>query len=212
MTIKTVISLEHVTVCINKLQILQDVTAQYLAGTIYIIEGENNSGKSILLKAIAGIIPIQKGNIIIEGKKVDKSGSNQIGYYTQNMGFRPQLTGRSNLIYLSKINGKTSICAIEEMMRKMGLDPKDTCKFATYSSSKKKLLSIMQSMIDCPPILLLDMPFVGLDKKNKLYVEEYLTMLADQGCCVIITELCADSINIKRRQIQHIHNGTLKVE
>ncbi len=168
--------------------ILKNITVCFEKGKIHGIVGENGSGKTMLLRAICGLVRIDEGEILVDGKKIGKEIDfpQDTGVIIENPGFISTLSGYRNLEYLASIRGKIGKVEIEETMKKMGLDPFDKKKVGKYSLGMKQRLGMAQAIMENPDLLLLDEPMNALDKKGAQEVRQILLELKEKGKTILM--------------------------
>lgn len=134
--------------------------------------GGNGSGKSSLLKLIAGIYPLHSGTINVSGKIA--------AIIDMGVGFEPEMTGRQNIKILMLYNGlleKYTKLAEEEIIDFSELRHKIDLPLKTYSSGMISRLAFSISIFQEPDILLLDEIFASGDK---YFVEKSLTLMKNK--------------------------------
>lgn len=113
-------------------EILKNIDLKLRGGKIYGLYGSNGSGKTMLLRAVAGLIRIDSGSIIINGKQLHKETDfpESIGVVIENPQFWDGYTGFENLKMLASIKKQINDEAIRATLEKVGLDPGDkkNCK------------------------------------------------------------------------------------
>ena len=112
---------------IKKTTILDNVSMELQKGRIYGLQGKNGSGKTMLLRAFAGLIRPSAGEVIIDGQVLGKAFSfpPSIGILIENPSFISRYTGFKNLSILAHIQNKISDLEIKESLDLVGLDPCD---------------------------------------------------------------------------------------
>lgn len=189
--------------------ILQNINLEFISGKIYGVIGTNGSGKTMLLRSIAGLIRPTEGSIFIDDKLLHKDIS-----FPPNMGLlieKPELlnylTGFENLKYLAEIKQVISEKKIEEYMRKFSLDPKSKKTIKKYSLGMKQKIGIIQAIMEEQEILILDEPFNALDEKSVHMLRELFMEFRKQGKLIIITSHHAEDIDLLCDEIIHIEDG-----
>ena len=149
-------------------KVLDDISYTFESGKIYGIYGKNGSGKTMLLRAIAGFINTDKGNIIYNHKALHKDMDvlPDLGAVIENISFWSMYSGFENLKMLSNIKGIVSDEEIYEIMIYFGLDPKSKKKVNKYSLGMRQKLALCQALMEHPKILLLDEPTNALDQHS----------------------------------------------
>ena len=100
------IKIKNISKKINKNIILDDISIDLYKGKIYGFRGINGSGKTMLFRAICGLISLSSGEIIIDGKKLhdEISFPQSVGALIENPGFLPNYSGKENLKFIANIN------------------------------------------------------------------------------------------------------------
>ena len=149
-------------------KVLDDISYTFESGKIYGIYGKNGSGKTMLLRAIAGFINTDKGYIKYNHKALHKAMDvlPDLGAVIENISFWSMYSGFENLKMLSNIKGIVSDEEIYEIMIYFGLDPKSKKKVNKYSLGMRQKLALCQALMEHPKILLLDEPTNALDQHS----------------------------------------------
>ena len=133
-------------------KVLDDISYTFESGKIYGIYGKNGSGKTMLLRAIAGFINTDKGYIKYNHKALHKDMDvlPDLGAVIENISFWSMYSGFE----------------IYEIMIYFGLDPKSKKKVNKYSLGMRQKLALCQALMEHPKILLLDEPTNALDQHS----------------------------------------------
>lgn len=162
------IIIENVSKQIKGIDILTDVNIEFISGKIYGLCGSNGSGKTMLLRMIAGLIRPSEGQVVVDDKILHKDIDfpENMGVLIENPEFWKNYTGKEALYSLASINKKIGIKEIEQALERVGLEPGDRRTIKKYSLGMKKRLGIAQAIMEFPKLLLLDEPTNALDKKG----------------------------------------------
>ena len=157
----------HVEKSLKGREVLKDISCVMESGKIYGLYGHNGSGKTMLMRCILGLIHIDHGNIIIDGKKLGKDIDfpQSVGAIIENPIFFPYATGFENLKILADIKGVIGEKEIREVLRKVGLDDQDNRTVSKYSLGMRQRLAIAQAVMEKPQLLVLDEPTIALDEE-----------------------------------------------
>nr|WP_312580069.1 ATP-binding cassette domain-containing protein [Sedimentibacter sp.] len=205
-------SVEIINLCkiINSQYILNDINMNFKRGNIYSIVGANGSGKSMLLKSIAGLILPDKGKIKIFNRELKKGEfSQKIGLLLDSPGLLPQYSAIKNLSILASINNRISISEIKNFLIKLGLNPNDNRSIKKYSLGMKQKVGIVQALMENPEIIILDEPMNGLDESSVEIVRNILFDLKRENKTIIITSHNKDDIELLSDYIYKIDKGCL---
>lgn len=197
---------------IKKKEILTDINLTFESGKIYGLHGHNGSGKTMLLRAICGLILPTSGSVTVDGKTVGKDIEfpDGVGVIIENMSLIPEYTGFKNLQLLAGIKKKIGDSEIRDTLISVGLDPDDKRKVKEYSLGMKQKLNFAQAIMEKPELLLLDEPTNAMDVQTVEKVRNILVEMKEKGTLIIIAShnkedldaLCDEFIDICDGKIQ----------
>ena len=197
---------------IKKKEILTDINLTFESGKIYGLHGHNGSGKTMLLRAICGLILPTSGSVTVDGKTVGKDIEfpDSVGVIIENMSLIPEYTGFKNLQLLAGIKKKIGDSEIRDTLISVGLDPDDKRKVKEYSLGMKQKLNFAQAIMEKPELLLLDEPTNAMDVQTVEKVRSILAEMKEKGTLIIIAShnkedldaLCDEFIDICDGKIQ----------
>ena len=192
--------------------ILDHVNYSFTGGKIYGLYGRNGSGKTMLMRAIAGLIYPTQGQILIDEKQLHKDISfpENTGIIIENMELMPQYDAYTNLKLLAKIKKQATDADIKEALEKVGLGNAGKKKVKAYSLGMKQKLSIAQAIFEKPQLLLLDEPTNALDEKSVEDVRSLLLELKEQGVTIIIASHNKEDIRYLADVVLEVDNGKIK--
>lgn len=173
------IELENVSKIINKRTILSNINVKFEEGNIYLLQGHNGSGKTMLLRMICGFIKPSYGS-------VSYSANYSYGVIIENPTFFEQETAFYNLKYLADINKKIGKTEIESWLSKFGLLEYKDKKVKTFSLGMKQRLALCQAFMEDPDVLLLDEPFNAIDNENLKVTYQLLQEEKKLGKIIVI--------------------------
>lgn len=208
------IEIENLTKILSHNEILNDINLTLESGKIYGFVGKNGSGKTMLMRAICGLIVPTSGYVKIDGKVLGKDMSfpNSIGALIENPGFINGYSGFKNLKFLAQIQNKISDQDITSIMKQVGLDPSDKKSFRKYSLGMKQKLGIAAAIMEDPSILILDEPFNALDEETVETIRKLIQSKRNENTVVVISchdryeieTLCDEIIEIQAGKIKSI--------
>lgn len=191
-------------------QVLKGVNLMVEQGDIVGIRGINGSGKTMVLRAIAGLIRVD-GSVEIGGKKMEPGECpKDIGVLVEMPGFLPEFTGKKNLQLLGMLQEGVTEEDIEEAMNAVGLDPKDRRHYKKYSLGMKERLGIAQAILKKPKLILLDEPTNGIDSDGIQMLEELLRRLKEAGSTIVVTSHDRDFLDAVTSQCYEMKEGSLR--
>lgn len=182
------IKLTNLTKSYGREKVLDNVCAFFRLGEIHGIIGRNGSGKTVLLKCIAGLTTPDRGTVRV-GKRIigrDIETPPRLGAIIEVPGFLPNYSGFRNLKFLADIRGRIDDDEIYDAMELVGLDPYSRKHVSKYSLGMRQRLGIAQALMEHPRLLLLDEPMNGLDNEGVEDMRALFLRMRDQGITIII--------------------------
>lgn len=204
------IELKNVSKKIKGIDILDDVSLRMESGKIYGFRGKNGSGKTMLMRAIAGLIKVT-GTVDIDGKILgkDEMFPPSIGILIENPSFVAEYTGLKNLEMLACIKNKIEIEDIRHAMEQVGLDPDDKRTYKKYSLGMKQKLGIAAAFMEKPDIIILDEPINALDEAGAKQVHKILEEQKKRGALIIIACHDKEELEMLSDEIIEIYEGRI---
>ena len=154
------IEVNHASKTIKKVQVLEDVCLRLESGTVYGIEGPNGSGKTMLMRAILGLIRLDSGSVLVDGMRIGKDldFAPDAGALIESPSFLPSKTGRDNLLYLTRIKNVVGETEVDAALERVGLADARGKKYRQYSLGMRQRLGIAGAILGV--LMILD-PFRG---------------------------------------------------
>ncbi|EAC2741549.1 TPA_asm: ATP-binding cassette domain-containing protein [Listeria monocytogenes] len=198
---------------IKQTEVLTNINYSFEPGKIYGVFGKNGSGKTMLLRSLAGLIIPTSGKIFIDDKELhhDISFPPSMGIIIENMELLPQFDAQTNLKILSKIKNIASAEDIDNAIDRVGLSPHIDKKVKKYSLGMKQRLNIAQAIFEKPAVILLDEPTNAIDDQGIELINQLLLEEKKRGATIIIAShhkediepLCDMSIRMDQGKIIH---------
>lgn len=182
------IQLQNVTKRIKENTVLDNVTYTFKSGFVYGLYGQNGSGKTMLLRAISGLINLDSGSIFIDGEKLhDKiEFPPETGIVIENMELLPECSAKKNLKMLAKIKNIADEKDIIFSLERVGLDPDSDKKVKKFSLGMKQRLNIAQAIFENQKIILLDEPTNALDEEAVQLIYKIIREEKSRGATIIV--------------------------
>lgn len=206
------IKIENYTKEIRKKTVLSNVNAEFESGKIYGLHGRNGSGKTMLLRAICGLILPTEGRVLIDGKTVGKDIEfpDSVGLIIENMTMLPDFSAYDNLNMLAKIKKIATQDDIRNAIETVGLDPDDKKKVKAFSLGMKQKLNLAQAIMEKPQLYLLDEPTNALDEETVNNIRALLLTLKNEGALIIIASHNKEDLDILCDEVYEIYEGQIK--
>lgn len=182
------IQLQNVTKRIKENTVLDNVSYTFKNGFVYGLYGQNGSGKTMLLRAISGLINLDSGSIFIDGEKLhDKiEFPPETGIVIENMELLPECSAKRNLQMLAKIKNIADEKDIIFSLERVGLDPDSDKKVKKFSLGMKQRLNIAQAIFENQKIILLDEPTNALDEEAVQLIYKIIREEKSRGATIIV--------------------------
>jgi len=182
------IQLQNVTKRIKENTVLDNVSYTFKSGFVYGLYGQNGSGKTMLLRAISGLINLDSGSIFIDGEKLhDKiEFPPETGIVIENMELLPECSAKRNLQMLTKIKNIADEKDIIFSLERVGLDPDSDKKVKKFSLGMKQRLNIAQAIFENQKIILLDEPTNALDEDAVQLIYKIIREEKSRGATIIV--------------------------
>lgn len=193
--------------------ILENINLSLDDGKVYGFVGRNGSGKTMLFRAICGLITYQKGEIYIDGKKKNNNEIPQsIGLLLENPSFLNGLSGFDNLKMLASIRNIIDDKRIDEILHKVGLSDDENKKYEQYSLGMKQRLAIANVIMEDPKILIFDEPTNAIDEQGVTVLRDIIKEEKKKGKLVLIASHERPFIEELSDEIIFMKNGSIITE
>ena len=191
-----ILKIDKVNKFYGKLHALKDVSLSVAQGEVVVILGPSGCGKSTLLRTINGLEPVQSGNFIIEGERIDQNFKEwrrirqKIGMVFQSYELFDHLNVLHNIILGPvKVQGVPREQAVElarHWLKIVGLENKERAYPKELSGGQKQRIAIVRSLVMKPKIMLFDEVTAALDPEIVREVLDVMLNLAKEGQTMLI--------------------------
>lgn len=195
-------------------KVLNDISVRFESGLVYGLKGRNGSGKTMLMRAICGLISPTQGKVVIDGETLGEhiSFPPSVGVLIENPAFIDGVTGYKNLELIASIKGIISAEDIARSLSDVGLDPNDKRKYRKYSLGMKQRLGIAAAIMEKPKLLILDEPLNALDADGIECVHEIIDDFKKRGSTVILSCHDVEELDNLADVIYKMEGGAIKHE
>jgi phospholipid/cholesterol/gamma-HCH transport system ATP-binding protein len=204
-----VISLKGIQKSFGALEVLKGIDLEVRKGENLVVLGRSGSGKSVLIKIIAGLLRPDAGSVTVLGQEVDALDSRELRELRTKIGFSFQgsalydgMTVRANLEFplvrnKRNLSGREIDTAVHKVLSEVGLSQTIDQMPSELSGGQKKRIGIARTLILQPEIMLYDEPTAGLDPVTSVEINDLINEVQKQynTSSVIITHdlTCARS-------------------
>lgn len=183
------ININYATKIIHGRTVLDHVSITLERGGVYGFVGINGSGKSMLFRAISGLIHLTEGTINVFGQQVGKDVDfpSNMGLCFESSGFWDEKSGLDNLTYLASIRGLIGYDEASSALERLGLDPLDKRPVSAYSMGMRQRLVIAQAIMEKPDLLIMDEPTNALDVDGIATVASLIQEERKRGATILVS-------------------------
>jgi heme exporter protein A len=158
------------------------------AGELVLVRGANGSGKTSLLRAIAGLIGFESGHICWQGNRTDRdrqSFNAEVVWMAHRVGFKSDLTLIENLRFEAGLRS-TTLSGIDNVLSRLDLSRLTGLPLRSLSAGQQRRVSLARMLLSDGRLWLMDEPFANLDADGQSLVIELVSEhLAGEGACVM---------------------------
>ena len=187
-------------------------------GETYGLLGPNGAGKTTTISMVCGLLERDDGDVVVAGRPLTTTSVEAkaaIGYVPQEIAVYPDLTGRENLRFFSRLYGMAPAAATErigEALEVVGLADRADDLAGEYSGGMKRRLNIAIGLLHRPQLLVLDEPTVGVDPQSRNAILEGVEALAGGGIAVLYTTHYMEEAERLCDRIGIIDAGVIRAE
>lgn len=194
---------------------VSDVSLTVEDGDLFAFIGHNGAGKTTTIKAIAGILDFEEGEILVNGKSMKDNPlecKKEIAYIPDQPVLYEHLSGIRYLNFISDVYHISSIernKAIVDLATKFELLENLENPIHTYSHGMKQKLLLISAFVRKPRLLILDEPFVGLDPKASLVLKQEMNDLCQTGSSIFYSTHVLEVAEKLCNKVAMINEGKL---
>lgn len=186
-------------------------TADFFGGQVVAVIGPNAAGKSTLFKRIAGLIG-GPGKVVLEGSKKGEQG---ICYMPQSSNANARLTVYESILLASKQSTPgwavrdAELSRVDHILHSLGITELAFSNLGELSGGQQQLVSIAQTLVREPEVLLMDEPTSALDMRRQVQVLDFMRTVAKKQQVIVF--IAIHDLNQAMRfadQVLVIANGT----
>lgn len=170
------LKVDHVTKYYGDFLAVDDLSFEVKEGEIFGLLGVNGAGKTTTFRMIVGLLDKTKGDITLNGKQIDYSITDQIGFLTEERSLLTKLTVKEQAIYYGVLKGMKEgevLKRLDELLAKFGISEYKDRKIKELSKGNQQKVQFITAILNKPKLLILDEPFSGLDPLNaEIFMDE----------------------------------------
>ena len=205
----------------KRVEVLQDVSLEVVAGTSMAIVGASGAGKSTLLHILGGLDKPDKGDVFVDGKSMwqlsDRERSDlrnsRMGFIYQFHHLLPEFTALENVAMPLLIRGESVVAAAKsarDLLEKVGLDQRLDHKPGELSGGERQRAAVARALVGGPGLVLGDEPTGNLDERIANRVFDQLLELNSELNTSLILVTHDMRLAARMNQRYELHLGRLK--
>ena len=163
------LEINHVSKTFPGVKAVDDVSLKINKGEILGLIGQNGAGKTTLFRLILNLLRKDEGEILWEGREIDKKILDDVGFLPEERGLYPKRKIEDQILYFAELRGQKRTVTkekIDEWFEKLEVKGKKTDKIKTLSKGNQQKVQLICTLIHSPKLIILDEPFTGLDPVN----------------------------------------------
>lgn len=204
------LKLENVTKYYGDFKAVDNLSFEVKKGEIFGMLGVNGAGKTTTFRMIMGLLDITSGKITLDGKNIDYSVTDNIGFLTEERSLLTKLTVKEQAIYFGALKGMSNEKILERLdylLDKFDIKDYKDKKIKELSKGNQQKIQFITAILNEPKLLILDEPFSGLDPFNiELFKEEILN-LSKKGSIIIFSSHRMDHVELFCKKLVILVNG-----
>lgn len=184
-------------------------------GEIFGLLGANGAGKTTTFRMIMGLLEPTEGEITLDGKKIDYSVTDKIGFVTEERSLMTKMTVVDQLLYYGILKGmqeKDILVALDEWLERFKITEYKNRKIKELSKGNQQKIQFISAVINHPCLLILDEPFTGLDPINVEMFKEAILELKKEGCSIIFSSHQMEHIELFCEKLMILVKGKPVIE
>ena len=184
------LKVSHVTKYYDDFRAVNDVSFEIKEGEIFGLLGVNGAGKTTTFRMIMGLLDKTSGSITLDGKEIDYSQTDKIGFLTEERSLLPTKTVLEQAIFYGALKGLNKFEVeerLDEYLEEFNIVEYKNKKIKELSKGNQQKVQFILSVIHKPKLLILDEPFSGLDPINVEMFKKVILRLKKEKTIIIFS-------------------------
>lgn len=210
-----VLEVKNVTKYYGDFKAVDNLSFTVKEGEIFGLLGVNGAGKTTTFRMIMGLLEATEGTILLDGKHIDYSVTDKIGFLTEERSLLVKMTVREQAIFYGTLKGmeeKKIIERLEYLLNKFGVSDYIDKKIKELSKGNQQKIQFIMAIINEPKLLILDEPFSGLDPFNVELFKNEIVELSKKGSIIIFSSHRMEHVELFCKKLVIILKGKTVLE
>lgn len=204
------LKLENVTKYYDDFLAVDNLSFDVKEGEIFGLLGVNGAGKTTTFRMILNLIEPTSGNITLNGKKIDYSVTDKIGFLTEERSLLTKLTVKEQCLYYGTLKGMEKEDILKKMktlLERFGVPEYENKKIKELSKGNQQKIQFITAIINEPKLLILDEPFSGLDPFNVELFKNEIVEMSKKGSIIIFSSHRMEHVELFCKKIVILLKG-----
>lgn len=184
------LKVENVTKYYGDFLAVDNLSFEVKDGEIFGLLGVNGAGKTTTFRMIIGLLDKTSGTITLDGKPIDYTQTDKIGFLTEERSLLLKLTVLEQAIYYGVLKGMSESAVekkLDELLERFNIKEYKNRKLKELSKGNQQKVQFITAIINDPKLLILDEPFSGLDPINVQLFMDVILDLKKKGTSIIFS-------------------------
>lgn len=180
------------------------------SGEIFGLLGINGAGKTTTFRMIMGLLEPSSGNIILDGKKIDYSVTDKIGFLTEERSLLTKMTVKEQCLFYGTLKGMSEdkiLNRLDALLEKFGVSEYKDKKIKELSKGNQQKIQFITAILNEPKLLILDEPFSGLDPFNVELFKNEIIEMSKKGSIIIFSSHRMEHVELFCKKIVILLKG-----
>lgn len=204
------LKVDHVTKYYGDFLAVDDLSFEVKPGEIFGLLGVNGAGKTTTFRMIMGLLDMSKGSITLDGKKIDYSMTDKIGFLTEERSLLTKLTVKEQAVFYGRLKGMSEpqiLKRLDELLEKFGISEYKDKKIKELSKGNQQKIQFITAIMNEPKLLILDEPFSGLDPFNVELFKQEIIEMSNKGSMIIFSTHRMEHVELFCKKLTIIMHG-----
>lgn len=209
------LKVENITKYYGDFKAVDNLSFEVKPGEIFALLGVNGAGKTTTFRMIMGLLECNKGSITLDGKPIDYSVTDDIGFLTEERSLLTKLTVKDQALYygtLKGMNKKEILKRLDELLERFEVSEYKNRKIKELSKGNQQKIQFIMAIINKPKLLILDEPFSGLDPFNVELFKKEILELSKSGSMIIFSSHRMEHVELFCKKIVILLKGQAVIE
>jgi ABC-2 type transport system ATP-binding protein len=209
------LKVENITKYYGDFLAVDDLSFEVKEGEIFGLLGVNGAGKTTTFRMIMGLLDPTEGSITLDGKKIDYSVTDKIGFLTEERSLLTKMTVLNQAYLYGNLKGMNNLQIenrLDELLERFNVVEYKNKEIKELSKGNQQKIQFILAILNKPKLLICDEPFSGLDPFNVEQFKTELTNLSKEGSVIIFSSHRMDHVELFCEKLIILLKGKTVIE